>query len=188
MILCTMRIGKKVKNRIGNTGYSLVELIVVIAIMAVMVGVMSLGIGMMFTRDANYVAVRIDDELTEARTLAMSREGVFTYELYIDSSDPKGSYVTIMQSIGGATPVEYKKVLFDKSVSIVVDGDGTAISPVSGKITFEFDKAKGNVNKVNGSDSDIKGVYTIKVTSTKNSSKIRDVVLASATGRHYTEK
>ncbi len=182
-----MRTGKKVDNRIrDNRGISIVELIVVISIMTIMTGVVSIGIGMMFSRDANYVAVRIDDALAEARTLSMSRDGDFVYELNIDNVNHTGSFVSIKQSIGGATATEYRRVLLDKNVSIAVDGDGTAIA--GDKITFEFDKAKGNVKKVNGSDADIKGVYTIKVTSLKNHSKVKDVLLISTTGRHYTNK
>ena len=184
-----MRINGRAKNRIGNKGYSLVELIVVIAIMAIMVGVTSLGIGMMFTRDANYVAVRIDDELTEARTLAMSRAGISTYVLHIDT-DPKKHYIQIMRADKETdTPVEYKKVLLDKSVEIKVVGD---ISADSGDIEIVFDKANGSVKSIKvagGTSGAVSGVlYTFTVTSTKNSSKTKDVTLVATTGRHYTEK
>ena len=183
MILCIMRIGRRVRNRIeDNRGISLVELIVVISIMAVMVGVTSLGLGMMFSRDANYVAVRIDDALSETRTLSMSKDGKFTCLLHIDA--PDGSYVQINRSVGGAVSTEYKKILLDKSVNIAVKGDGTAIS---GDFSVEFDKSKGSVKQVNGATAD-KGVYTITVTSTKNTSKTRDVTLVTITGRHYTDK
>ena len=201
-----MRIGRRVSNRIGDNGYSLIELIVVISIMAVMVGIMSFGISMMFTRDANYVAVRIDDELTEARTLAMSRDGVFTYVLHMDndpSGDQKGGFIRIDQTItvigeGGTettTTTEYKKVLLDKGVTISVTGTGV---PSSGDIGIRFSKSKGNVQEIGSvtaepdgvysKESDASGVYTITVTSKKNSSKIKTVTLNSITGRHYTEK
>ncbi len=180
-----MRTGKKARKTEDNRGMSLVELIVVISIMAVMTGILSLGIGMMFSRDADYVAVRIDDTLTEARMCSMSRDGVFTFELHIDGADTKGSYVRIMQSIAGGTPTEYKKVLLDKNVNIKVLGDGTDLGVADVKV--EFDKSKGNVKKVNGSLT-IKDVYTFKVTSEKNSSKVKDVTLISTTGRHFIEK
>ena len=182
-----MRTGRRVKNRISDDrGMSLVELIVVISIMAVMTGILSLGIGMMFSRDANYVAVRIDDALTETRTCSMSKDGTFTCELNIDSSsNGNGSFVQIMQSISGGTPTEYKKILLDKSVVIKVDADGTDIT--ADKITFEFDKSKGSLKKVNGAVTSA-GVYTIEVTSKKNSSKVKEITLISTTGRHYTDK
>ena len=177
-----MKRTKSTRNRIGNKGYSLVELIVVIAIMAVMVGVMSLGLGMMFTRDANYVAVRIDDMLTEARTASMSRAGTFTYSFHIDGSSPSNSYVKIDQTTDTGT-TEYKRIPLDKSVTVKVNGsDANDFSVV-------FDKAKGNVKTVvidGTAKSEL--VYEIDVTSKKNTSKTKTVTLVTTTGRHYTEK
>ena len=182
------------KGKTGNKGYSLVELIVVIAIMAIMVGVTSLGLGMMFTRDANYVAVRIDDELTEARTLAMSREGVFVYSLHIDSDSKKNS-IRIYKVTSEADPISdsltpYKEVPLDKSVTIDIknktDSETTITPSAGGSLNIYFDKSNGSVKKV-GSNSG-KGVYIFKVTSTKNSSKTKEVTLVATTGRHYTEK
>ncbi len=181
-----MRTGRRVKNRItDDRGISLVELIIVISIMAIMTGILSLGISLMFSRDANYAAVRIDDALTETRTLAMSKSGDFTCSIHIDNINPKaaypnGSYVQIMQ--GGS---EYKRILLDKNVTIEVDGDGTEVT--DNPLVFEFSKSKGSLSTVNGSET-ISDVYTITVTSTKGPAKTKDVTLISTTGRHYTEK
>ena len=69
MILFIMRTGRRAKKSSisDNSGISLVELIIVISIMVIMTGVMSLGLSIMFSRDTNYVAVRVDDALTETR-------------------------------------------------------------------------------------------------------------------------
>ncbi len=162
-----------------DRGISLVELIVVIAIMAVMVGITSFAVGMMFSRDANYVAVRIDDEMTEARTLAMSKAGKFRYEFHIDS-DPKNSYVRIIDLDNPDPPV--RNVPLNKSVTVKVNGAAAS------DFSLMFDKAKGNVIQVNGSDSAIEKVYTIEVTSVRNTSKVKTVSLITTTGRHYTDK
>ena len=184
---------KKMRKRINNNGYSLVELIVVIAIMAVVVGIMSFSVSMMFTRDANYVAVRIDDELTETRTLAMSRDGVFIYSLQINS-DPKENTIKIYKvDSEDDTPADppYKEVLLDKDVKIEVTNKTgateTTLTPAAGSsLNIIFDKANGSVKSVDGDKG--KGVYIFTVTSNKNSSKIEEVTLVSTTGRHYTEK
>ena len=182
-----MRTGTRVNKKTDNRGISLVELVVVISIMVVMIGIISLSLSIMFTRDANYVASRIDDELSEARMYSMSRAGAYTYVLHIE--DPKSSTVTLRE---GAT--DHKVVDLNKSVSITVDGEVINASgveePVSGgdgdEVTIEFDKAKGCVSKVNGKKAT--GVYTITVTSEKNSSKVETVELIAATGRHYIKK
>ncbi len=170
---------KEIRISDDDSGISLVELIVVIAIMAVMVGITSLAVGMIFSRDANYVAVRIDDELTEARTLAMSRPGKFCYEFHIDS-DPDNSYVRIIDLDNPDPPV--RDVPLNKSVAVKVNGADTT------DFSVMFDKAKGNVIKVNGSETGIEKVYTIEVTSLRNASKTKTVSLISTTGRHYTDK
>ncbi len=191
---------REAQNRIDNRGISLVELIVVITIMAVMTGITALGVGIMFTKDASYVAVRIDDELTEARMLSMSRSGAFTYVLHYDNGDPASGYIQILE--GDATRAnntEFKKVAFDKSVKITVTGEGvSSTSPASGNISIVFNKAQGNVQEIGSVGpaptyaytkiADAKEVYTIKVESTKNSAKTSTVTLISTTGRHYAEK
>ncbi len=184
-----MRTGRRVKNRIADDrGISLVELIVVISIMVVLTGVVSMGLGMMFSRDANYVAVRIDDTLTEARTMSMSREGDVTYTLHIDS-DPAGnytgSYVEIKRVDKDGNVLDDDRTALDKSVTITATG---ATPDGSGNIVIVFNKAKGNVETVNGSAAASGIVYTFDVVSRRNASSTRTVTLVPTTGRHYTDK
>ncbi len=188
MNLFITRTGRRVKNRIkDNRGISLVELIAVISIMAVMVGVISLGVGFMFTRDANYVAVRIDDALTEARMLSMSRDGTFTYVLHYDNANPTTGYVRIDVTNAGGTH-EYKKIMLEKSVNITVTGTGV---PASGDVAIIFNKGNGSVRQVGtpgGTMTAASGMYKIEVQSTRNTSKTKEVTLIATTGRHYTDK
>ncbi len=170
---------------------SLVELVVVVAIMVVMTGVLSLGFNMLFAKDAEYVAVRMDDMFTEARTASMSKEGIFTYAFHIDAGNPENSYVKIDQTIKDpddpmdtGTTTEYKNVPLNKSVTVTINGSAAT------DLSVEFDKAKGSVKtvKINGSAVTISQIYSIEVTSQRNTSKKNTVTLISATGRHYMEK
>ncbi len=189
MSLFTMKTGRRVKNRIpDNRGISLLELIAVISIMVVITGVASMSLAFMFTRDANYVAVRIDDELAEARMLSTSKNGEFTYVLHFDNTAPTTGYIRIDQTITPGSPTEYKKVMLNKSVTINVTG---ADVPTSGDVAFVFSKRNGSLSKVGtpgGTMKKASGIYTIEVTSTRNTSKKKDVTIISTTGRHYTEK
>ena len=183
-----MRTGRRVKNRItDNRGISLLEIIAVISIMVIVTGVTSLGVSFMFTRDADYAATRIDDELTEARMLSMSKDGDFTYVLHYDNTAPTTGYVRIDVTDAGGTTTEYKKVLLNKSVSIVVTG---ADVPASGDVAFAFSKRNGSLKEVGipgGTMKKASGTYNIEVTATKNSSKKKDVTIIATTGRHYTD-
>ncbi len=192
MILCTIRTGRKVNDKKpDNRGVSLVELIVVVSIMSIIVGIASYGLSMMFTRDANYIAVRIDDELAEARTLQMSRGGVYIYELHIDGADPfTGSEVNIYSAADETAPKStwtlQSKTKLDKKVTITVS-DGGSYSKSSGDVVIIFDKAKGSVKTVDGASGRGKA-YSITVTSKRNASKQKTVTLVGNTGRHYTDK
>ncbi|MCR5591431.1 MAG: type II secretion system GspH family protein [Lachnospiraceae bacterium] len=163
-----------------NAGYSLIELIVIISIMAVMVGILSFGLSLMFSRDAEYVAKTIDDELAEVRMLSMSKDGVFVMKLHIDS-DPSQNKIVIER--GGA---EYKTVDIKKSASLKVNY-GTE-EKTSGDVKFEFDKANGSVKAIDGDPDNAVGVCTITATSSKLSSKTAMVDLVATTGRHYVRK
>lgn len=162
------------------------ELIVVISILAVMIGITSLGLSLMFTKDAAYVASKIDDELSETRMLSMSRDGRFTLELRIHSGEYSKESVLVIKKDGS----DYKTVILDKRVKLTVKGDGSEVAGAGETFTVEFDKAKGCIKtvSVNGTATVIKGLYSIQVVSEKNASKVKDIMLISGTGRHYTEK
>lgn len=180
MILYTMRTGRRENNRIADDrGISLVELIIVITIMVVMTGLISIGVSLMFSRDASYVAGKIDDELSEARMYSMSKAGTFTYKLHI--VDPRSSYVEITD--GGS----YDKVVpLDKDVNITVSGTDGYSAGNGDEVNIVFDKAKGSVKTIDGNPAS--GVYTITIVSQKFNGKTKDVTLIATTGRHYTEK
>lgn len=159
--------------QLNNKGYTLVEAIVVMGIMAILVGIMSVGISLMFSRDAQYAAVSIDDQLTETRMLSMTKSGDFQMEVHMDSA-ARGSYILITRD--GS---EYRRISLDKrDIEIQFSGGTTAV--------IEFDKANGSVSKVNGSTAS--GVYTFTITGLRGAQKEAIVTLVSATGRHYTNK
>ena len=173
-------------RKTDERGITLVELITVMAIMVTLTGVASLGMSILFSKEPAYVAAKIDDTLTEARMLSMSKEGTYTYVLHYDNADPTAGYVRIDVTNAGVT-TEYKKVPLEKSVTITVTGTGW---PASGDVAITFDKAKGCVKKagIPGSvTTTASGIYTIAATSTKNTSKTKTVTIVSATGRHYTD-
>lgn len=162
-------------------GYSLVELIVVISIMAIMTGLLSVGISLMFSRDAESVAKTIDDELTEVRMLSMSRDGNYELVINIDASTPSNNSVDIKKD--GSV---FKNVKMKKNASITVSGGGLASTVTNGTVSIVFDKGNGSVKTINTNPSS--GVCEILATSTRLSSKSSTVNLVTTTGRHYLTK
>jgi len=170
---CTYRAG-------NEKGYTLVELITVMAIMMVMVGLLALGTSVMFSKDAEYVAKTIDDELSEVRMLSMSKSGTFELVLHIDPSKPEENSIIIRQE--GA---DIKTVNLKRNANLLIEyGTETADS---GDIAFEFDKGNGSVKRIGGDDFS-SGVCSITATSTRLTTKTAVVDLVAATGRHYVRK
>lgn len=176
-----MRLFVRTDKKIDDYGYSLVELVVVIAIMAIIVGIASIGISLMFSRDAEAVARTIDDELSEARVLAMSRDGEFELVLHIDSGEPSNNSIVINRD---GNP--YKSVNMNKKVSLNVSGGGIVSAITNGDVKIIFDKGNGSVKSINGNPSS--GVCLIEATATRLTSKKSTVSLVAATGRHYVGK
>ena len=174
----------------NNKGFSLIELIVIIAIMGVLVGGASLGIGLVFSKDAMKCATRLNDSIYDARANSMYKAGKF--ELSIDNS---GSANTATISQTDLTPATSDTVYLDgidsgkkttisaKFVTEAVPA-GTAISlPVS----VTFDKAKGNVYSVVDADEMTYGdgiiVFEIEPLRGNRNRKAK-VQLVTTTGKH----
>ena len=174
----------------NNKGFSLIELIVIIAIMGVLVGGASLGIGLVFSKDAMKCATRLNDSIYDARANSMYKAGKF--ELSIDNS---GSANTATISQTDLTPVTSDTVYLDGedsskkttiSARFVTEAvpAGTAIRlPVS----VTFDKAKGNVYSVVDADEMTYGdgiiVFEIEPLRGNRNRKAK-VQLVTTTGKH----
>ena len=174
----------------NNKGFSLIELIVIIAIMGVLVGGASLGIGLVFSKDAMKCATRLNDSIYDARANSMYKAGKF--ELSIDNS---GSANTATISQTDLTPATSDTVYLDGvdsskkttiSARFVTEAvpAGTAISlPVS----VTFDKAKGNVYSVVDADEMTYGdgiiVFEIEPLRGNRNRKAK-VQLVTTTGKH----
>lgn len=171
-------------------GYSLVELIVVIAIMTVVVGGAGLSISMVFSRDAQRVAKVIDDELSEARMNTMSTPGKYTMVIHC-AADAHDNYIRIDRELDGTTT--NKTVSFDRLANIMITNSDTSVAGLAPytadtDITIVFDKANGSVKKVTVDGTELSGdAYYIKCQSTRNASKVSVVKLFAVTGRHSVD-
>ncbi len=174
-----MRTDDHNRRRIVNGGYSLVELMIVIAIMTVMVGVISVGVSVMFSKDAEAAAKIIDDELSEVRMLSMSKNGKFEMVLSFDYDDPSKNGIVIERDDSGIKTVD-----LGKKARISVEYGGTTLT--SGDVVIEFDKGNGSVRKINGAT--VSGVCTFTATGARVASRVSNVDLVITTGRHYVRK
>ena len=171
----------------NNKGFSLIELIVIIAIMGVLVGGASLGIGLVFSKDAMKCATRLNDSIYDARANSMYKAGKF--ELSIDNSG-SANVATISQT--DLTPVTSDTVYLDGvdsakktdiSAKFVTEADpeGTSFSL---PVTVTFDKSKGNVYfDVNGDGAYDDGIIVFDITP-RRGNRTAKVQLVTTTGKH----
>ena len=177
-----------------NRGYTLVELIVVIALMAALTGMVTLSISIIFSRDASACAIKINDALSDARMLAMSKEGEYS----VTFTTVSGKYMAIISggSIapgpGGSYTENYREEIClegksgegKKISSITYNSEGQSISD-SQEIKIIFDKTKGNVYSINGTalGADDNSIVTFNIVQLRGN-KTSKVSLATATGKH----
>jgi len=70
------------KIKLNNAGFTMIELIIVIAIMAIMVGGSVIGFNLLGQGDAKAASKNISSQLAELRTDTLSMDGIWTAEIY----------------------------------------------------------------------------------------------------------
>ena len=152
---------RHLKMKLNNKGFSLMELIVVIAIVVVLAGAAAVTVSML---DSSYVedAERgIKDYMSLTRTKSMS---VSAKDWYMTIGKESGDYYAYLYKVeeeivadGGVDKAVDKIQLIDKkklgsSVSITYskDKEATSVKSISDTAALElhFDPATGKVNKV----------------------------------------
>ena len=170
-----------------DRGYTLVELVAVIAIMVVMVGVLTFSMTMVFNQDAQRAANLINSELQEARMLSMSKSGDIVMRIHTTASDPKGYKIDIT---GGSVN---RSLSIDGSVSISLTCGGTAVTGAGAykDITVKFDKTNGSIKEIKGV-SPVTLVtdktYEIVIVGQRGTGHTAKVIIAPNTGRHFVEE
>ncbi len=152
------------ENASDNKGLSIVELIVVIAIMAVLIGLLGMSLSLLFGTEASQAARKTEAQLNDAKTGAMTRAAEYMVIRYIDIDgadqeamaklgvDRSGFYAekhistltnsdsSLKKDYGG---VEYTRIASSK-VTIMV-GDTEILSDGSNGVKIEFDRRTGRL-------------------------------------------
>lgn len=161
------------KNK--NAGFSLVEIIVVLAIMAVLVGMSATGISLLFSRDAEKCALEIESGLEKLRTYTMSKKGNWHMEIKKESSD----YIMTIYRDEGSGAAPYEQVNLGSKVNLNPAG-----------IKIEYSRVTGGVAKVDttGTGWSAPGsTVLIRVDSVHNG-RSKTVSIVTLTGRHFIEE
>ena len=158
------------KNR---EGFSLVELIIVIALMGILVGLSTYGYGYLKLADAKGLANGINSGLSELKSESMAKNKPVYMHLY----EKDGSYFIYYSADSSCDVDQGGKNLGSSNMSIKMDGKELGSD---GKKSFHIRKKDGAFEAVNGDEPPAK----IEVSSDSYTYKI---VLVKDTGRHYIE-
>ena len=130
-----------------NRGISLVEMIIVIAILAVVSGGVAIGIGSALSKPAEECASKITDSLKNARITTMGKKTV-ELELY---SATDGIYLKETRSETGGTPTVKTIKIGQKGVTVTYqltgEADYTSLGGVGSPLKLSFSRATGGFNQ-----------------------------------------
>ncbi len=185
-------------------GYTIVEILVVVAIITVLAGITSLSISILFSRDAELAAKTIDDQLSEVRMAAMTKPGSYSITIYTTATG-SGNHIEIEKGeLNLVTPVPgtpaptplpqtpINDILIEKDAYITFGVKDHLPSDASeGSIKISFDKANGSVKEIiidgAATSEPLDEIYEIKCKGVRNKTKEATISIMPVTGRHYLE-
>lgn len=162
-----------------NRGYSLIELIVTLAVIVIVGSGAIMGIGLLSGTDAKKCIGKLEDGLKLTKTICMSKENG-KLEL---SRDASGDYY--MEITGSL------KEKIGKSSLTVLYTTGSGASAVDtnlvngSSLSLSFKRGSGIFNPV-GTDGAGQPIYCTKIAVTQNSTT-KTITLIPETGKHYIE-
>ncbi|MBO4908212.1 MAG: prepilin-type N-terminal cleavage/methylation domain-containing protein [Lachnospiraceae bacterium] len=161
----------KYRLKENNKGLSLVEIIIVLAIMSALAGILLLTTSMATDKHVNSCALKIEASLEQTRSMALGKQGAALklwqdgdgvwLEMFVNGTDSYGGKVNVGRP--GLT------------VTIIKNGSPTTLDATGEVIHF---------SRSNGSVTDVPGVTAISVT---NGDRIYEVYIDTYTGKVTSE-
>jgi prepilin-type N-terminal cleavage/methylation domain-containing protein len=166
----------------NNEGYTLVEILVVVALIGIALGVITMSLATLFSANAKKTAYNMSAMIAQARVNAMYKSAPVFVRFYIDGDSIMGQYYE------AGLPKTVAEVMgSDRVVVEFVTTDGTTVAfdGTPGKeIYIGFDRLSGRLRAASdfASVSYTGGVSAIDLSS--SASAIYEVSINPVTGKH----
>lgn len=161
-----------------NKGFSLIELMVVIAVMAVLTGLAGVGFGVVTGAKIKTASKEVKSALLDVRTTTMGKEGDYVAVL-VDDGDKKMVRVGKLDTSGKF--LSSRDVELDKSITVTANfSSGTKTMDASGFV-FSFKKSTGSFEACKTLSGTSLG--TCKSITLVRGSRTYTLKLAQATGK-----
>lgn len=172
----------------NNKGFTLVELVIVVAIIAISITFVGATISSVFSYDNKKCIRSLDASISQCRVNAMSREGS-PYMKVVRKED--GIYCEFYEK---GKQVSTEKIGKKKVTLTIVPSWGGEWEVTQGKpLYLSFHRGTGSFMSLSGAENlenpsvPIEDIYCKKI-SAKGSQETISVVLVPPTGKHYVEK
>lgn len=173
----------------NNKGVSLVEMIVVVAIISVLAGITSIGLGAAVSKPAEECAEKIVSTLKNARITTMGKRSC---EIYLKQAS-EGAIVTVAENINnsGSVPANDKFLkIGERNITVTLTLSTTAGATTEVKlsdvdyIVLTYNRETGGFKPtfVKSTSGDIDDEYLTKIVVTKGT-KTKTINLARLTGK-----
>ncbi|MDR0220430.1 MAG: prepilin-type N-terminal cleavage/methylation domain-containing protein [Lachnospiraceae bacterium] len=184
------------RPRGGDYGFTVVELMIVISILAIMTGMAGFGLSLANSRDTDQGARTIELALASARQDAASKQGD-----YVVTIDRVNKMVTVERIVAGTAPVTMlTRTLPARTEISFKDPVNALVATEPDKVSISFDKSSGRLKTKPGSggvvlaaagvaDDDISEdvrAFRIEVANPSRS-KVATVVVVANTGKTLIE-
>lgn len=191
------------KRKIDNKGFSLIELIVAVIIIAIISGGSIMAFGSVFSNKVTVACEAIQDGLKQARVDALGLEneiisGTLKTKIYAKFYHKDSAiYIDVCSNKTGTDPDEVvlhtRKICDDSySLKFYENYDDTAAvktidDSFTGSIKVYFKKSTGGVSGVEYSASNIKTKTDLIKVVGPGAANTQDVILVKVTGRSYLD-
>lgn len=170
-----------------NKGYSLVELIIVVAIMAIFLGGILFTFSLVSGKEAQKCAYNISDCLDRAKSIAMAKSG--TNDAYVEITK-NSENVFVAQYFVPDSPVKIpttytmvdEETLGSGRVHISYGVSGTEINGAT-KMKITFDRLTGGIKEISVGGSPV-ALNSINISYGRS----YQLVFAKETGKHTIER